>query len=448
MPTGMRDIMDVPELRNMFRQFLENENHRRARAIQPPLSNSEIREYHLQLNMSFNNGNINPFDTVRPPRMQGSVGDTPRLSASLSNMREMMRRQADAVQRLGGNLFPDGVAPEMLRFEVNESEGEKKDRKEQEKVQKQLSEIKQFKPGQKISTFVSEQIKILEKYQSHLGDDGKTRLKWLRTFNNCVLPEEVKEIIEEALTIVLLKNKFDEWGMTEHFEKGITNSILVYGPPGTGKTMVSESIAAVLDKNLLKVNAAAIQSQIPGQAERNITENFDKARKNNAVLMFDECDSLLYDRNSVGMIMASEINHLLTEIERFEGVCILTTNRLGRLDEALQRRIVAKIELGLPEKKERLQIWKNLIPKKMPIDKKIDFDFLSEFKLSGGDIKNAVLIAARKAIAKNAKKVTMDHFKQSLEFVYKSKQDFERSRPKALDHIPISVGMDKMKGCA
>ena len=43
--------------------------------------------------------------------------------------------------------------------------------------------------------------------------------------------------------------------------------------------------------------------------------------------------------------MGSEINALLTELENFDGVCILTTNRLQKLDPALQRRIIAKVYL-------------------------------------------------------------------------------------------------------
>lgn len=278
-----------------------------------------------------------------------------------------------------------------------------------------------YTPGMSITDFVDSEIKNEEKSKQ----PDRERLKWLRTFQRCVLPIHVKQTIEEALTVVLNSDKFDSWGISESFEKGITNSILLYGPPGTGKTMIAESIAAVLNQGLMSLDTADLQSQIPGQMERNIKKAFEKADAEDAVLLIDECDSLLYDRNAVGMIIAAEINTLLREIENFDGVCILTTNRLGHLDAALQRRIIAKVELGLPSEEQRREIWKKLLPVKMPV-KDLNFDLLSLHPLSGGDIKNAILLAARKAVAANMEHVTQEHFNQVLAHIVKSKDDFKK----------------------
>lgn len=282
----------------------------------------------------------------------------------------------------------------------------------------------EYKPGTSITKYVKELIKV---------EKDDTRLKWLKTFDNCVLPEEVKSSIDEALTIVLRRDKFEEWGLNEHFEKGITNSILLHGPPGTGKSMVSESIAAVLGKNLMKLDTGIIQSNVPGQTERNIGKAFDEAKKNNCVLLLDECDGLLYKRDAVGMIMSSEINKLLTELERFDGVVILTTNRMNVLDEALRRRIIAIIELPLPNEKARNMIWKNSIPKKMPVSKDVNFKELAKVSIAGGDIKNVVLLAARKAIAKNRDEVVMEDFSSAMTNVVNGIQNFQNSKKFAKD---------------
>ncbi len=282
-----------------------------------------------------------------------------------------------------------------------------------------------FTPGMSIKEYIK---RILSK------EKDKTRKKYLNTFNNCVLPLEVQETIEDCLTIVLRKDVFDKWGVNDHFEKGLTNSILLHGPPGTGKTMVSESIASVLGQNLMRIGNADIQSNIPGKTEKNITEIFSEAKKKNAVIMLDECDSMLYNRDAVGMIMSAEINHFLQEIERFDGVVILTTNRLHKLDGALQRRIIAKVELPMPTLEARKLIWKKLIPKKVPKEK-IDINVLSEPEISGGDIKNAILLAIRRAIAKNLEKVTMQHFLFGLMSVVKAKEQFEAVQPKRYDEF-------------
>ena len=279
-----------------------------------------------------------------------------------------------------------------------------------------------YKAGMNISDYVKRLLKT---------EKDKDRVKWLRTFDNCILPKEVRDMIEEALTIVLRADMFEKWGINDHFEKGLTNSILIYGPPGTGKTMVSESIASVLGLNLMKLTNADIQSNIPGKTEKNITESFKRAKKEKAVMMFDECDSMLYNRNSVGAILSAEINHLLGEIENFEGVCILTTNRLHKLDEALQRRIIARIELPFPNKEARELIWKKLIPKKLPTEK-IDFKKLAKAELSGGEIKNAILLSARKTIAQNRERVSVLDFEISIGNILKAKEEFRAVQPKQI----------------
>ncbi|KKK72598.1 hypothetical protein LCGC14_2902260, partial [marine sediment metagenome] len=227
------------------------------------------------------------------------------------------------------------------------------DRKRTDGTNRSRTRIIKYKPGLSIMKYVKNLLKM---------EKDKERIKWLRTFDNCVLPKSVRNTIDEALTVVLRSEMFDKWGINEHFEKGLTNSILIYGPPGTGKTMVSESIAAVLGMNLMKLTNADIQSNIPGQTEKNMTDSFRKAKDQDALIMLDECDSMLYNRNAVGAIMSAEINHLMTEIENFSGVVIMTTNRLYKLDEALQRRIIAKIELPFPDRPTREAIWKKLIP--------------------------------------------------------------------------------------
>ena len=309
-------------------------------------------------------------------------------------------------------------------------------------VKQSNNKLIEYKPGSSIKDYIKKILKV---------EKDKTRLKWLKTFDNCVLPDDVKNMIDEALTVVLSSKTFDEWGINDHFEKGLTNSILLYGPPGTGKTMVSESIASILGKNLMKVTNADIQSNVPGRTEKNITESFEKAKKEDAVILLDECDSLLYDRNAVGAILSAEINHLLGEIENFDGTVVLTTNRLHKLDEALQRRIVAKIELPLPNKEAREQIWKKLIPPKMSTDK-LNYKKLAIAELSGGDIKNAILLSARKAIARNKKKVTMDMFQEAIDGLVKNKEIYKSvkptkfsSRAASYSDISRSMGIDKVK---
>lgn len=277
-----------------------------------------------------------------------------------------------------------------------------------------------YKAGMAIKTYINKIRKV----------NGKTaeELKWLRIFENCVLEKSVMKHIEEALSAILLKHKFEEWGVYEHFEKGITNTILLYGLPGTGKTMVAESVAAILGKEIIPLSTADLQSNIPGATEKNIQKAFKIAKDKDAVILFDECDSVLYNRNAVGAILSAEINCLLSEIERFDGVCILTTNRIHKLDPALERRIVLKIKLDPPGKVARRMIWKRLVPKKTPVSKEVDYNVLAEAEMTGGEIKNAILLAIRKAISTAQSEVKKEHFGYGIKTVMKSKMDFDEVR--------------------
>ena len=175
--------------------------------------------------------------------------------------------------------------------------------------------------------------------------------------------------------------------------------------------MCAQAIADHLGMGLAMVGTAEIQSSEPGGAERAIKQVFADARGKKTVILFDECDSLLTDRDTVGVILGAQINALLTEIERHDGVVVFTTNRLGTLDPALERRISAKIEFPFPDHAQRRAIWQRLIPAKAPLADDVDLDALAhDHAIAGGNIKNAVLNAARMAAYQEAGAITHGHF--------------------------------------
>jgi AAA+ superfamily predicted ATPase len=233
------------------------------------------------------------------------------------------------------------------------------------------------------------------------------------SMDSVILASDKKQEIKAAISQVKHTKKiFEEWGFSEVFEKGTAISLLFFGIPGTGKTLMAQAIADELHMELKMYGTAEIQSSEPGGAERMIKKIFAtaKAAKRKQVILFDECDSLLFDRNKIGAIMAAQVNALLSEIERFEGIVIFTTNRLGKLDPALERRIAAKIEFTFPTEEERVKIWERMLPKKAPIAPDVDIAILATYPLAGGNIKNAVLNAARHAAYHEAKTLSMKHF--------------------------------------
>lgn len=118
----------------------------------------------------------------------------------------------------------------------------------------------------------------------------------------------------------------------------------LYGPPGTGKTAYGQHIARTLDKPLLVRRASDIISPWLGLTERNLAMMFRQAHEEDAVLLLDEADTFLQDRNSAQRSWeVSQVNEMLTQMEGFEGIFIASTNLMTSLDSAALRRFDLKI---------------------------------------------------------------------------------------------------------
>ena len=87
------------------------------------------------------------------------------------------------------------------------------------------------------------------------------------------------------------------------------------------------------------------------------------------------------------------MTELLTEIERFDGVCFLATNRPQDLDEAMFRRIRCVFELPAPNHVQRLQIWRRLTRAEgIALADGVELaEIAAKFEMTGGYIRNAVL---------------------------------------------------------
>jgi SpoVK/Ycf46/Vps4 family AAA+-type ATPase len=122
---------------------------------------------------------------------------------------------------------------------------------------------------------------------------------------------------------------------------------LFLGPPGTGKTALARHIAEAADRPLMVKRASDLLSPWVGVGETNIALAFEEATAERAVLMLDEAESFLADRRAArARWELTETNELLTQMERFEGLFVCTTNLIDRLDRAALRRFAVKVQFG------------------------------------------------------------------------------------------------------
>jgi SpoVK/Ycf46/Vps4 family AAA+-type ATPase len=226
-------------------------------------------------------------------------------------------------------------------------------------------------------------------------------------FEQVVLDERDKERI---LSVVERHDHYlecrQEWGFDDIISYGKGVLMLFYGKPGTGKTMMAHAVAREMGMRVLNVDIPTFINHF--DAQRFLPALFREAKMQNAILFFDECEALFATRTQEQGNPLMTL--LLTEIERFEGVAILATNLPQKLDEALERRILVRVNFPQPDRAARRDIWRTHLPPQAPLSDDVDVEALADqFELAGGYIKNAVLMAVADAVHRGGDdpKITM-----------------------------------------
>ncbi|HHF0181617.1 TPA: AAA family ATPase [Haemophilus influenzae] len=142
--------------------------------------------------------------------------------------------------------------------------------------------------------------------------------------------------------------------ISEGLKQSKKGRICCYGPPGTGKTAWAAWLAEELDMPLLLRQGSDLLNPYVGGTEQNIAQAFEQAKADNALLVLDEVDTFLFSREGVNRSWErSQVNEMLTQIERFEGLMVVSTNLIEVLDPAALRRFDLKLKfdyLTLPQR--------------------------------------------------------------------------------------------------
>ena len=142
--------------------------------------------------------------------------------------------------------------------------------------------------------------------------------------------------------------------ISEGLKQSKKGRICCYGPPGTGKTAWAAWLAEQLDMPLLLRQGSDLLNPYVGGTEQNIAQAFEQAKADNALLVLDEVDSFLFSREGANRSWErSQVNEMLTQIERFEGLMVVSTNLIEVLDPAALRRFDLKLKfdyLTLPQR--------------------------------------------------------------------------------------------------
>jgi SpoVK/Ycf46/Vps4 family AAA+-type ATPase len=193
---------------------------------------------------------------------------------------------------------------------------------------------------------------------------------------------------------------------------------LFQGGPGTGKTLVASAIANELGLDLYRIDLSRVMSKWIGETEQNLAKVFDAAEEGQALILFDEADSLFGKRTevrtSVDRYANLETNFLLQRLDSFEGVAVLTTNFGTAIDAAFKRRLSCRLTFPFPDDEARERLWRVHLPEQLPLAGKLDLaDLARRYKMSGGYIRNAALRAAFLA-AEEQVPMSQDHLERAV----------------------------------
>ena len=183
------------------------------------------------------------------------------------------------------------------------------------------------------------------------------------SWDRLILSEDRQRQLREALDRLTHQARvLDDWGFLAGRPGARGVRMLFAGPPGTGKTLAAEVIAHTLGVDLLVVDLSRVVSKWIGETEKNLAEVFDAAERTQAVLLFDEADALFGKRTEVtdahDRYANLETAYLLSRLERFDGLAILSTNLRQNIDAAFTRRLEFVVDFDEPSLDEREALWR------------------------------------------------------------------------------------------
>lgn len=173
---------------------------------------------------------------------------------------------------------------------------------------------------------------------------------------------KIQPLIKGKMTYDLdwVSCKDDIYRLSAGLKRTKKGRICCYGPPGTGKTAWASWLAEQLDMPLLLKQGSDLLDPYVGGTEQKIAAAFEQAKSENGVLVLDEVDSFLFSRdNAQRSWERSQVNEMLTQIERFEGLLIVSTNLIDILDPAALRRFDLKLKFDYLSATQRQDFAKN-----------------------------------------------------------------------------------------
>ncbi|RYN21546.1 hypothetical protein AA0112_g10195 [Alternaria arborescens] len=243
---------------------------------------------------------------------------------------------------------------------------------------------------------------LQEKQWRELLVDRVTDIVWNKqAFEDLVAEPETKELVQ-ALVMKRINAK-----KSTDFVAGKGNGLimLLHGAPGTGKTFTAEGVAEFAEKPLLRVTCGDVGTDAEIVDQR-LRATFQLGRLWDCVVLLDEADVFLEERDMKDLKRNALVSVFLRALEYYDGILILTSNRVGTFDEAFKSRIQLALHYENLGVIQRRKIWRNFIERMRTLEEYSDRDLdeildhieeLGREPMNGREIRNVITIARQLA---------------------------------------------------
>jgi SpoVK/Ycf46/Vps4 family AAA+-type ATPase len=246
---------------------------------------------------------------------------------------------------------------------------------------------------------------LLKSFTVDLKVDRLHDVRWNKdAFEILVADKDTKELIQ-ALVMTQLEA---ERGTDIVRGKGNGLIMLLHGGPGTGKTFTAETVAEIAEKPLYRVTCGDIGTR-PEEVEQYLESVLHLGKIWGCVVLLDEADVFLEERSLSQLERNALVSVFLRVLEYYEGILILTSNRVGTFDEAFKSRIQLALHYDNLSESQRRRVWWNFLNRLKSMDRhSIDFDGLfdhvdelAKHVMNGRQIRNVITTARQLARYRN-----------------------------------------------
>ena len=239
------------------------------------------------------------------------------------------------------------------------------------------------------SSLLSKFIKVDERIINYLMgvDEVDPRIRNFSTvlepkssINNLILAEEKKNALAELI----------RW----HSRMRDPVIFHFHGTHGTGKKTTAEIICKELGTFILVVDSKSLTGEEPTETLILILR---EALLQKSSLYLEGFDVLLKDEES-----GIPFNILVNELDRFAGWIFLSGEHSWEPKRILNNHRLVNYAFFIPDFPLRKQLWESFLNHNYDLSRDVDIDALaSKFKLSGGQIRDAIFTACNIAMANN-----------------------------------------------